>query len=422
MNINLKTKFTLSILTVVLVFGAIATVSIFFYAKNIILDLQRENLQKLTVEQSHKTAQFFANAQQLVDGLSTNLDIIEYFQESNKVLQDANIAQHLEHYKVGPAFLAIYIMDSEGKVWLSTEESFLGKNYGFRNYFKNAMLEKTSASVVLGITSKKLGYYFSKPVKNELGQVLGVAVIKINPDYIHEALDLAAYSEESHIMLTDEYGVVLFSDKENRKYKSLGILSESDKEEIELKRSFEGIEIEPLQYNISKTTLDNIDSVAIFDIYDKEDGEQEMLSVTKIADLPFFIVIEESASQYLQPVVNIAYILSLMVALAALAASLSIFIFISKFLKPLKQLKEASQELSKGNLKHKINIKTGDELEDLGNSFNTMSSKLNNTIKNIEKKIAERTTSLEKVNKFMTGRELKMVELKKKIIDLENKK
>ena len=56
MNINLKTKFTLSILTVVLVFGAIATVSIFFYAKNIILDLQRENLQKLTVEQSHKTA------------------------------------------------------------------------------------------------------------------------------------------------------------------------------------------------------------------------------------------------------------------------------------------------------------------------------------------------------------------------------
>ena len=51
-----------------------------------------------------------------------------------------------------------------------------------------------------------------------------------------------------------------------------------------------------------------------------------------------------------------------------------------------------------------------------------MSSKLNNTIKNIEKKIAERTTSLEKVNKFMTGRELKMVELKKKIIDLENKK
>lgn len=250
---------------------------------------------------------------------------------------------------------------------------------------------------------------------------MGAAVIKMNPEHVHNALDLSSYSDDSHIMMIDNYGVVVFSDQEDRRYKSLGILSEADKNEIKLKRRFEGVDIEPLQYNIIKEELDNIDKVRIFDIYDEEDAKNELLSVTKIGELPLFLVIEEDADRYLQPVVTIAYILSLMVALAAIVSAFLIFVFITRFLKPLKQLKEAAHHLSDGDLGYKVNIKTGDELEDLGHSFNKMASKLQRTINNIEKKITERTSSLEKTNKFMTGRELKMVELKKEILELKNK-
>ncbi len=40
---------------------------------------------------------------------------------------------------------------------------------------------------------------------------------------------------------------------------------------------------------------------------------------------------------------------------------------------------------------------------------------------NVERQVTERTAQLEKANKFMTDRELKMVELKKEIQELKNK-
>jgi C4-dicarboxylate-specific signal transduction histidine kinase len=51
-----------------------------------------------------------------------------------------------------------------------------------------------------------------------------------------------------------------------------------------------------------------------------------------------------------------------------------------------------------------------------------MVSKLKEARENLEDKIKKRTSDLEKTNKFMVGRELKMMELKKEIDSLKNKK
>jgi len=69
--------------------------------------------------------------------------------------------------------------------------------------------------------------------------------------------------------------------------------------------------------------------------------------------------------------------------------------------KPLEHLKEGAEAIGGGNLDHRIEIKTGDELETLADSFNIMAENLHQSIKALEKerasldvKVKERTKEL----------------------------
>ncbi|MEA2112554.1 MAG: cache domain-containing protein [Patescibacteria group bacterium] len=98
------------------------------------------------------------------------------------------------------------------------------------------------------------------------------------------------------------------------------------------------------------------------------------------------------------------------------------FVFIYKtIVNPIKNLILLTQEISKGNLTQKISSNSDDEIGQLTKSFNKMTDDLSQSRNNTEQKIKKRTEQLEKMNKSMTGRELKMIELKKEIIKLKKK-
>ena len=141
--------------------------------------------------------------------------------------------------------------------------------------------------------------------------------------------------------------------------------------------------------------------------------------MVKVGQWPLYIIVEQGANVYTGAAFNVAYILALVVILSALISSLIIFILIDNFVKPIVKLRDASKKVTAGDLSARVEVSTGDEFEDLANNFNIMANKLQKNIQNIEKKIAERTANLEKLNNSMVGRELKMIELKNKI---KNKK
>ncbi|MFH1899800.1 MAG: HAMP domain-containing protein, partial [Patescibacteria group bacterium] len=98
-------------------------------------------------------------------------------------------------------------------------------------------------------------------------------------------------------------------------------------------------------------------------------------------------------------------------------------------IEPIRKLDEGVEIIGKGNLDYKVDIKTGDEIEQLAKEFNQMTGDLKksrvaledaNT--SLEEKVKERTEELqkrleelEKFQRLTIGRELKMVELKKEI-------
>lgn len=93
---------------------------------------------------------------------------------------------------------------------------------------------------------------------------------------------------------------------------------------------------------------------------------------------------------------------------------------------PLGKLRDIAIKIKEGNFDVKADVNSNDEIGDVASAVNEMAGKLHALYANLEKQVAERTkdlevktSDLERMNKLMVGRELKMVELKKEIEELK---
>lgn len=86
----------------------------------------------------------------------------------------------------------------------------------------------------------------------------------------------------------------------------------------------------------------------------------------------------------------------LFVFLVLISATSSV-ILLFWILKPLGKVSESVRVFSDGNLNKRIDIRSGDEFEEVGNSFNTLADKLSKTIQNLEN---DRDIAVSQKNKF----------------------
>src|SRR5208337_5060742 len=137
-------------------------------------------------------------------------------------------------------FGVCYIMNLAGLTIASSNrnqsDSFVGKNYGFRPYFKEAALGLQGRYFALGVTSKDLGYYTSAPVRNEQGEIIGVAVIK---RIIRTSGELKnAYDPGSVSFLVNPDGIVVLSNQPKYLLSSLWPVNEASKKELVASQQF----------------------------------------------------------------------------------------------------------------------------------------------------------------------------------------
>jgi len=83
----------------------------------------------------------------------------------------------------GQAGHVAYLLDPAGLTVAASNrgdpDSFLGKNYSVRPYFRDAIGGYPGRFAGVGLTSRAPGFYASRPVRNGAGDVTGVAVVKV---------------------------------------------------------------------------------------------------------------------------------------------------------------------------------------------------------------------------------------------------
>ena len=125
-----------------------------------------------------------------------------------------------------------YLMNLKGLTIASSNrarpDSFLRKSYAFRPYFQQAIQGSTGRYWALGVTSKKLGYYTSVPVRTQTGQILGAVVIKRSFPRIQTSI--IHFHDLSFII--DRHGIVVMASKPDMVLRSLWPLSAAIKQEL----------------------------------------------------------------------------------------------------------------------------------------------------------------------------------------------
>jgi len=143
-------------------------------------------------------------------------------------LKNAN--RMLDHFKSTLDVDVCYLMDARGMTIASSNrndpDSFVGKNFIFRPYFQEAIRGNAATYLALGTTSGKRGAYHSYPVYgSNLGQPIGIVVIKVSIEEIERAL---GPDKEEIVLVTDPRGVIFISNRNDWLYHLFNRLSERE--------------------------------------------------------------------------------------------------------------------------------------------------------------------------------------------------
>jgi class 3 adenylate cyclase/HAMP domain-containing protein len=124
------------------------------------------------------------------------------------------------------------------------------------------------------------------------------------------------------------------------------------------------------------------------------DGHAVLAAVQPIARLNGSVVFEQPRSQALAPVRDLMVRTAWLIAFGLAVAIVAGMILARRMLVPIEALHDGAQRLGDGDFGQRIAVKTGDELEELAQQFNSMAGQLQETYAGLESKVAARTQDL----------------------------
>ncbi len=123
-------------------------------------------------------------------------------------------------------------------------------------------------------------------------------------------------------------------------------------------------------------------------------GQSVVSAYATVPQTGWKVFVEEPASEVLVPLYDAIVRTGLLLLVGALI-SLGGSVFLARrMVEPVRALQRGADQIGKGDLTSRIEVKTGDELEDLAGRFNTMTDQLRESYADLEKKVEVRTAEL----------------------------
>ncbi len=393
--------------------------SAFWMARNMNRMFLRNSEKDLVTSLHEKTREIkmlLDTGQRVAFQVASSSSVIAFMEdgerkESNKILAE------IKNFPINPEIVNIYLLDTDGKTILSRDLRFLGNNYGFRNYFMTPLSGVPVVESAIGVTTKEFGIYYGVPI-NKGKKVVGVVVVKLVPQRIITSLNESYLSRVGYFFLVDKNGVVFYSNKPDTLYKSLGEMSDQLKKRVIEGKSYSNIEMFGMQYANLQKLVEKGEEFYVGSEKDEAENKNELFGLSKIGDYPFFLVEEEDLDEIAE---NIRSIVTSTVSIllgSVLVSSGIIILLIVWLLRPIRLINKYAKSVSEGNLDEEVIVKTGDEMESVGNSIREMVAKLKELNNGLETKVAEKTAELEKTLLSIEGKNKDLENTKKAVLNV----
>jgi len=280
-----------------LFFGGVLIV--FRYSSQSNLLSAKNDLLKAVVQQAREPARIFANSHSILKGLSADKSVINFLSSSGKPLSKETptrevVEQILSNFNI-ENYPAIYLMDTAGLTIASTDKAgaFFGKNYAIRDYFKKAINGEPWTDMAVGITTNLPGYYFSEPVKDNSGKIIGVAAAKLDSMTIEQTVVTGLLTSfNGNIMIVDTDGVIICSQQHNRLFKTLALFSEQKKQDVMAKKKFTVSDFITINFDSVQQIIDHYSYPVTIELTDPLDKKNKTIALTAIGKSPFYLMVE----------------------------------------------------------------------------------------------------------------------------------
>lgn len=259
--------------------------------------------------------------------------------------------------------------------------------YGDQRWWKDAYNNGVGAVYVSDVyDSEELGtraFDIATPVLKG-GKAIGIILMSHNVDVFFKVITAAKVGKTDHVMIANSEGEILFCPvapiKEHKIEK--GLLDEISKDQAGWvatkadvhypgKESIVGFAPVKITYTLGKENLDG----KHWHVFTSQDPGETFL-----------------------PVLSLLVKIGIAGLIGAGLIIILGYINASKIVSPIKELQKGVDLIGAGDLDYRIQINTGDEIEDLSKKFNEMASKLRLFYIKLEEMVKDRTRELEQRN------------------------
>ena len=316
----------------------------------------------------------------------------------------------------------ILLLDRHGRVVASTDPKGIGLDRSADAYFVGAQEETFIKDAYVSTTTKRAELVVSAPLfDRKRGDLLGVLVARVDvTEFNAICTNRTGLGKTGETYLINKYGFMITPSR-FRKDTFLKLKVETGNA-----RKCLACQAATKQRTSAEKRRHHAE------VFVDYRGVRVLGVHAHIPEMEWGLLAEMDVSEAFAPVASLRKVLFVWGTLSAAAAVASAWVFARGITRPIRELTSSAERIGDGNFDHRVDIRSGDEVEQLAGEFNCMAAALAESYELLEQKVADRTAELplkdaemqkqmlelSRFNRLAVGRELKMAELKQEINDM----
>jgi HAMP domain-containing protein len=336
--------------------------------------VELRNLEQLAQSTAGRVAQLLADSRNLADYVGTDDDFVAYLAKPTTAGTAAILAKLKGLVKANPDIQFTMVMDPAGTAIVATDPAVMGKNFKFREYFKQAMQGRPHMTgIVVGAVAGAAGFFYSRPVFDNAGKVIGAVVMRIKAEPVAAILAGAKVGTDRIPFLIDGDGVIVWHPDEKHMFRSLGPLTEEAQARIAADQRFRRARVESVNQPRLAAVMVGAKERGHATYFSGVSQRDEIAGYAPVPGHDWVVGVSESRDYFAAPLDRLFQNVLVSIGIVGGIFLVLALLFAKSIVRPLEQLTSAAHALKSGDYERAtVVVRSGDEVGQLARTFNVM--------------------------------------------------